>query len=133
MKSRFFKVLKVLFILGILGIIYILWVKYTGLGLGCPFYKISGLFCPGCGVSRMFLNIFKGDFYLAFRSNVLLFTMLPVFVVYSIYKFFTYVKYGVQAQKKIETILIWGVVFMLILFGVLRNIDYFSYLSPFNI
>lgn len=52
--------------------------RITGRGLACPFWRLTGLYCPGCGVSRMCLRLLRLDFSGAFRANRLLFLTLPL-------------------------------------------------------
>ena len=48
--------------------------------IGCPINKLFGIECAGCGLTRMFLAIFKFDFYQAFRFNPCMFILLVMFV-----------------------------------------------------
>ena len=38
----------------------------------CVFNLITGYYCPGCGITRMFISIYKLDFYQATVNNILL-------------------------------------------------------------
>ena len=42
----------------------------------CPLYSMTGLACPGCGLTRGFHALFHGDLYTAIDYNAL----IPVFV-----------------------------------------------------
>ena len=64
-------------ILGV-GCAYALFCHLTGWGIPCPFHALTGLNCPGCGVSRMLLSLLRLDFAAAFRYNAVLFCMLPL-------------------------------------------------------
>lgn len=57
-----------LWLLGIGGA-YVLWIKLTGKGLACVVNSSTGLLCPGCGSSRMFLALLRLDFGAAWRHN----------------------------------------------------------------
>lgn len=95
----------------------------------CPFHKITGLYCPGCGITRMIINITKGNFYQAFRYNPLLFILIPI----AILLFINYLsKYKLINQKTQEKIYIFLII-ILIIFGIIRNIPFFSYLKPTKI
>jgi len=130
MKKRLIYLLKIITVFIISGILYGIFVGLTDLSIPCFFYERTGLYCPGCGISRMFINIFKLDFYGAFRSNVCVFIMLPVFFAYAVFKALGYIKYGKCTQTKFESVFIWIFAAVLILFGVLRNLSVFSYLAP---
>ena len=42
-----------IFLLGMAGLLYGIFVSYTGLAIPCLFRKVTGLLCPGCGVTGM--------------------------------------------------------------------------------
>ena len=53
----------------------------TGLVLfGCPIYKIFGVPCPACGVTRAWLCLFRGDVAGAFRHHLFFFAV-PFYLV----------------------------------------------------
>ena len=53
----------------IIGGSYALWVLLGGAQLPCFYLRTTGLLCPGCGISRMFLSLFRLDFSAAFSYN----------------------------------------------------------------
>lgn len=130
MKTRLKKSLTVIFTLLAIGIAYYVWVKLTGIAIPCIFKEKYGFYCSGCGISRMFLNLFRFDFYGAFRSNILIFVLSPVLSLYTAYKIFEYIKYGNLKLSKKENIFVWFLIALLVVFGILRNIPMFSYLAP---
>lgn len=42
-----------------------------------PFHVAIGLYCPGCGVSRVCLSLLRLDFVFAFQANTTPFLLLP--------------------------------------------------------
>ena len=60
------------------GLGYALWVRLTGLAIPCPFRAVTGLLCPGCGVTRLCLALLRGDFPAAWSANPVLLLLLPV-------------------------------------------------------
>lgn len=50
------------------------------LSFGCPFRFLTGISCPGCGISRALMSLLKLDFADAFHFNPVIFAM-PVFAV----------------------------------------------------
>jgi hypothetical protein len=46
----------------------------------CPFKALTGISCPGCGMTRAMLSIIKGDFYGAFGYNPFSFFLLFMIV-----------------------------------------------------
>ncbi len=93
--------------------------------LKCLFYEITGLWCPGCGITRMIIAILRLDFYQAFRYNSFVFSYIVFAMGYILYSWIRY-----QKIKELEnkTIVFWLI--SAILFCILRNIPYFSFLAP---
>ena len=75
-KNRIYKVIG--FIL--LCMIYAGLVLRFNVGIPCIFYKITGLKCPGCGITCMLLSIWKLDFRSAYEANQMIFILQPVLV-----------------------------------------------------
>ena len=130
MRKRFLNVLAAILILAAAGALYKAFVLTTNIYIPCLFYEKTGLYCPGCGISRMFIRLFDFDFYGAFRSNVCLFTMFPILMFYAVFKILIYIRSGKRCQTKTEMVFVWTVIVILLLFGVLRNFSAFSYLAP---
>lgn len=86
------------------------------------FHKITNLYCPGCGVTRMLFSLIRLDFYQAFRYNPLVFILGVLYVFYKI----TSIKLKILFPKYVTYILL----AVMIIYGVLRNTDLFSYLKP---
>lgn len=61
-----------------LGGAYVLWLKLTGKGLPCVVNASTGLLCPGCGCSRMFLALLRGDLGAAWGYNPVTLVLLAV-------------------------------------------------------
>ena len=110
-------------------ILIIIWIFFFTLllnqDLKCFFYEITGLYCPGCGITRMILSLVQFDFYQAFRYNPLIFLFGIFFVLYVVYCFIRYKKYKTVSNKLSIALAI-----ITILFGILRNISLFNFLAP---
>ena len=116
--------------IGILGILYlILGSKYNFL-IHCPIYEITGLYCPGCGITRMLISILKGEFYQAFRYNPLLFGLMPLIILYFIDLGIAQITKKKTLVLKLEPYIWYGLVGIFIIYGILRNIPLFDYLKP---
>ena len=59
---------------------------------GCIFYKLTGLFCPGCGAQRSIHSLLRGNIIAALHANVLLVFCLPFLMVYYIILTINYLK-----------------------------------------
>ena len=46
----------------------------------CPFHRVTGLHCPGCGTGRALHALVHGDLARALRLNVLAVAAIPVFL-----------------------------------------------------
>ena len=58
--------------LGVLTAIAIFYVlAFSGIGIPCLFYKITGLLCPGCGNSRAAIALLQLDLRKALKWNLL--------------------------------------------------------------
>lgn len=130
MRKRIFKVVKPTAIVLAIGFTYIIIHKLTGFALFCPYYQILHIYCPGCGVSRMLLHLMKLEFYEAFSSNCLLFCLLPIFTIAAARHVYLYIRYGKKGFSKLENVLCWIIVGLLLVFAVVRNIFPIDILIP---
>lgn len=108
-------------------ILYLTLGSHFNILIPCPIKLITGLYCPGCGVTRMLIAILKGDFYGAFRYNPLLFISLPFFTFY-------YIESNLRKDYSIfynhEKTLWIVLIIIFLVYGILRNISAFNYLIP---
>ena len=116
-------VIKYLIILGI-ALTYLVFVLCTGIRIPCLLYELTGIRCPGCGITRMFVSLARLDFAAAFSYNQLIFITGPFILAYLLYSEIKYVSVGNRNTGRFE-IFLWIELFLLIVFGVLRNIFQF--------
>jgi hypothetical protein len=117
-------------ILGI-GLAYALWVHLTGLAMPCPIKLVTGLWCPGCGATRMCLALLRLDLYGALRSNAGLCLLLPVLAALIGQQALHWVKTGRAAPPTPQqNALVWGMVWAMLAYGVVRNLPGLSFLAP---
>ena len=127
MKKKLIKILVLLILL----VLYIVVSSLTGIYIECPIHKLTGLYCPGCGLTRMIKSILLLDFYQAFRYNQLLFISLPFVIFLFVNDLYSEFKGKKSFYKKIPNY-IWIILIVItILYGVLRNI--FPILAPTDI
>ena len=111
------------------GFAYWLFIRLTGWAIPCVFHLLTGLQCPGCGLTRMCLALLRLDFVAAARYNLLVLCLLPVGVGLGLHKTAGYVKTGEWKMSRGETV-VYCVAFVLcIVFTVLRNTDLVPFLK----
>ncbi|HCA04952.1 MAG TPA: DUF2752 domain-containing protein [Ruminococcaceae bacterium] len=130
MKQRIIKIVKPAAILLAIGFTYIILHNLTGFAVPCPYYSVLHIYCPGCGVSRMFLHLLRFEFYEAFSANCAVFCLLPVFAAAAIWHAYKYIRYGSAPLNRAEKIICWITAGILIAFAVLRNIYPVDILVP---
>ncbi len=113
-----------------IGLAYAGLSSLTGIGLPCMFHFYTGLYCPSCGVSRMCLNIIKGDYRTAYCNNRCIFLLLPVFTILLVFNMLCYIKTGKAKPGRFQQFIFIFIIIILVIFGILRNIPSFSYLGP---
>lgn len=98
--------------------------------LRCPFYALTGLYCPGCGTCRALEAAFHGLFAESFSHNMLLFILgIPALAVF----IHEYVRVFIFTRLRPVYLSrpAWLVCVVLVFsFWVLRNIPAFSVLAP---
>lgn len=121
------KKLIIALILFLLLIGYLILGNYFHIYIDCPIKKITGLYCPGCGVTRMLSSMLTLDFYQAFRYNPLLFINLPIILFLLIESIIAKKE---PLYNKIPTKVWVFVIIILLSYGILRNIPFFDFLAP---
>ena len=104
-----------------IAVAYLIFVLCTGIGIPCLFYKVTGLKCVGCGISRMLVCLVRLDFVSAFGHNPFLFITGPFLIVYLVCGEVKYVLRGSRRLEKADKFL-WAVLVFAIAYGILRNI-----------
>ena len=104
------------------GLAYAALVRTTGAALPCPFHALTGLECPGCGVTRMCLALLRLDVSGAWKANPVLLLLLPLLGGLLGYRAVVYVRRGSVPTARWETLVWSGMAVVLLLWGVWRNI-----------
>ncbi|WP_294553663.1 DUF2752 domain-containing protein [uncultured Pseudoflavonifractor sp.] len=105
-----------------IGLAYAVFVGLTGLSIPCPVRALTGLLCPGCGVTRLCMALLRLDFAAAWDANPVLLLLLPVLAALLARQAARYVKSGRSALSRGESALVWGMAAVLLLWGVARNL-----------
>lgn len=120
--------MKLILILISFLIIYFILSELLDVGIPCLFYEITGYYCPGCGITRLLFSLLKLDFYQAFRYNPLIFILIIITGIYWLVKFI--LKKFMNISIAIPNYVYYILLVIVIIFGILRNIPMFDFLSP---
>ncbi|MDY3861362.1 MAG: DUF2752 domain-containing protein [Ruminococcus sp.] len=131
MKLRIKKLTLAAVILIAAGLFYLAVNKLTGFAIPCVFHLVTGLYCPGCGVTGMIISLLHFDFLGAFKHNVAIITALPALLYLFIAALVRYIKTGQTTLTRFQNILLYILIGYFIVFAVLRNIPYFDFLAPY--
>ena len=126
MFKRLVKVLGI--ILGVALCAYIGTKVFLGIHYICPIKAIFGIVCAGCGTTRMLALMFKLNFAEAFRYNQLMFILTIFFGTYGINNAVLYILKGKVIKLPLKFLI--GIIVLLIIFMIVRNIPSFTYLRP---
>jgi uncharacterized protein DUF2752 len=98
----------------------------------CPFFAMTGLYCPGCGGLRAVNDLTDANLLGAASSNLVFVALIPLIVLW-------WIRWtgrawsggpvrGVEGRRAGVAIAVFAVV--LVVFGVLRNLPMGSWLAP---
>jgi hypothetical protein len=89
----------------------------------CAFYQMTGWQCPGCGGLRAAHQLLHGQVVEAFRLNALAVLAMPL-VTWLLWR--NWARGGVRVRAR----WVWLALAALLVFGVVRNLPGFGWLSP---
>jgi hypothetical protein len=122
MKIRFLHILKIgAGIVGI-GLAYVIFIKIVGRGIPCIFNVITGLRCPGCGITRMCMALWQLDFRSAFHYHPVVMCLLPFWMIALLIYLVQYIGKGKTRQTKLQSLILYASVAILVVYGIVRNI-----------
>lgn len=95
----------------------------------CLFHQLTGWNCPGCGGTRAAYQLLHGHLLRALRDNALFVLALVALGVWGVWWV------GRRIRRRPATVRLpagagWGVLIVIALFTVLRNLPAFAWLSP---
>ena len=95
----------------------------------CQFHRLTGLNCPGCGMTRALSALLHGEFATALRDNALF--VAGIFLLGARGVWFAVKKFrGQRTGEFFRVDWLWPLLFVALGFTVLRNLPAFSLLSP---
>jgi hypothetical protein len=100
-----------------------------GAFIPCPFHAATGLWCPGCGMTRAFHHLVTGDVPSALSSNLL----LPVVLLVAVWGWLAWVRPSFPRIGTAWPTWVWpALAAVAVAFGVLRNlpVDALQTLAP---
>jgi|SRR5215204_4828568 len=95
----------------------------------CPLYSMTGLACPGCGMTRGLHALLHGDVLTALDYNLLLPAILFFFGYLFVSLFLTFARGRALSFKLFNQKVLWGFFAVALCFSVLRNLPFY----PFSI
>ncbi|MBQ8591912.1 MAG: DUF2752 domain-containing protein [Lachnospiraceae bacterium] len=86
------------------------------------FNKLTGLYCPGCGITRMCVFLMQGDITKAMHSNLVLFFISPLLIYILGGYLLRYIRTGTWSLPGWQTIMTYVMIGLLVLYSIVRNI-----------
>ena len=111
-----------IFIFLVVGIIYAVWCSFSEIRIPCVFHLVTGLKCPGCGMTSAAVSISHFDFKKAYESNLLALSVVPILCFIMLIQEIRYIKTGERTTKIWEAVCFSMMLIIAILYAVLRNI-----------
>ena len=112
-------------------LLVLLYLVRVGRGLHCVFYEMTGLYCPGCGSGRAMIHLIKGHPVKMMSSNCMLVILGVPCALIVIHEYLRLVWPGL-GLRPVHITQKWskGIIILLALYWILRNIPVFSFLAP---
>lgn len=89
----------------------------------CTFHKLTGLYCPGCGMTRATHHLLHGHLLAALRCNALFTLALPCVAAYGIWRWTK----PPQSPPIWKPIYLWLLLGGIAVFTVVRNIPVYPF------
>lgn len=115
------KLLKETLVCGGILAAYYFFVRLTGLSIPCVFYEVTGLKCPGCGLTAMCVHLAHFRFGEALRANPLMFFFAPVLMIMLALRITVDPKW-LDGKSKPYKIAVWVLLGVVMVYWVMRNV-----------
>ena len=113
----------------LLGGIYLILTLTTPFRIPCPIRALTGLACPGCGITHMVLDTVHLRLLDAIRENYALAILAPIWTVYLTIRLI-WQPACLRKNGKFYNVLTWSSLILVLLFGILRNVPGLEFLLP---
>ena len=121
-RQRLLRVILWTALLAGIGLLYGFFVSRTGIAIPCIFHLVTGLKCPGCGVTRMCVALMHLDFRSAYEYNQMIFLLSPVLLFIYLTCVIGYIRNGHWETNRTQNVVLYVCIALLIGFGIARNI-----------
>ncbi len=95
----------------------------------CQFHKLTGLNCPGCGMTRALYALLHGDFSAALHDNALFIGGIFFLTARTGWWLLNH-RRGRTDGEFVPVKFLWPLLVFALVFTLLRNLPQFSFLSP---
>ncbi len=120
-KNRIIQIIITWLCLAAVVVLYVMFFTATDIGIPCAFHEITGMQCPGCGMTHALSSIIQGDFTEAFRYNALSLTICPMIVIYLLARALKYIKTGQEEFSFMEILFLIICLVICVLYFLFRN------------
>jgi hypothetical protein len=114
----------------LIGVAYLIFVLIFKKAIPCVFYLLFHKYCPGCGITRMCVDLAQLNFKEAMGHNLLVFCLLPFLAAIALYRTIVYIKNGESKMSKWESCFYILAFILAIAFTVMRNMPQYAFLAP---
>ncbi len=121
MKKRIQRVVRVAALFVCAGLLYAVILKILGRGIPCVFHDITGLRCPGCGMTHAMTALLNLDFNAFIQANL----FAPLIIIFFITAFAStslkYIKTGIYRLSALNSFVEISFLVLFIAWGIARN------------
>lgn len=127
--KRFIIVLLIIISIICISFLYMKIYNTYHIGIPCVFHEITGLYCPGCGITRAIFSLLKLDFSSAVHNNFLIIIVGPFLLYYWSVVLSRWILFK-KSTLILPNWLCYLILIIVIIFGILRNFSFFDFLRP---
>ena len=129
-KKSFFAILLGAFVLVFMFSYYPIGGEGVNFYPPCLWFALTDTYCPGCGSMRGIQSMIEGNILGLLENNIFVFIALP-------FLFYSFIILGIKAFRGYKPLTIfltqneiYFIVFMIVVFWIIRNIPAFEILAP---